>query len=247
MKLINLLLFILPCQSFNINKGISSMMIASNVLFNPILSNNIDFIDKYDNYKYENYKIDNNKYENSFDNEKTIITTDKNNIYFYGTVTPDSCRVLGNKLHELIKSHKSFKNDFNTDPPPINLHLQSPGGSLINTFYVLDILIKSDVPIHTYVDGYVASAASLISVVGQKRFMTDNSMIMIHQLYSGNEGKFKELDDEMINLNTFMSMIKKVYLKYTNIIPTKLDDILEHDLWLDSKKCLEFGLVDEII
>ena len=51
----------------------------------------------------------------------------------------------------------------------------------------------------------------------------------------------------MINLNTFMSMIKKVYLKYTNIIPTKLDDILEHDLWLDSKKCLEFGLVDEII
>lgn len=256
MKCISFLLLIIPIQSYllnNFKKGMSSIILGSNLIMSPvqeikpILSNNIDYVDKYDNYKYENYKYDSNKYSNSFENEKTIITTDKNNIYFYGTVTPESCRVLGTKLQELINSHKQFKNDFKTEPPPINLHLQSPGGSLINTFYVLDILIKSEVPIHTYVDGYVASAASLISVVGKKRFMTENSMIMIHQLSSGNEGKFKELDDEMMNLNTFMSMIKKVYLKHTNIIPVKLDDILEHDLWLDSKKCLEFGLVDEII
>ena len=32
----------------------------------------------------------------------------------------------------------------------------------------------------------------------------------------------------------------------SNIIPTKLDDILEHDLWLDSKKCLQYNLVDEL-
>ena len=52
-------------------------------------------------------------------------------------------------------------------------------------------------------------------------------MIMIHQLYSGNEGKYKELDDDMINLNTFMVMIKKIYLKYSKIMPNTLDQILE--------------------
>lgn len=244
MKFINFLLFILPVKSFNFNlakKTFSSLLVGSTVLLNPIHDvksiDSVDYLNKYEHTKYEN----------NYEQDKTYITTDKNNIYFYGSVTSDSCRVLGNKLNELINSHRVFKNDYNIDAPPINLHIQSSGGSLINTFYVLDIIIKSDVPIHTYVDGYAASAASLISSVGKKRYMTDNSMIMIHQLYSGNEGKYKELDDDMINLNTFMSMIKKIYLKHTNIAPNKLDEILEHDLWLDSKKCLELGLIDEII
>lgn len=245
MNLWKLLFLIIPCNCFtnNIKKGLSSVLVGSTVLLNPIqedkpvMNANIEYIDKYEN----------SKYENNMNSEKTYVNVNKNNIYFYGTVNSDSCRVLGTKLNELIDSHRTFKNNFKTDPPPINLHIQSPGGSLINTFYITDIITKSDVPIHTYVDGYAASAASLISTVGNKRYMTDNSMIMIHQLYSGNEGKYKELDDDMINLNTFMSMIKKIYLKHTRILPTKLDDILEHDLWLDSKKCLEFGLVDEII
>ena len=63
----------------------SNLIMSSVQVVKPILSNNIDYVDKYDNYKYENYKYDNNKYSNSFENEKTIITTDKNNIYFYGT------------------------------------------------------------------------------------------------------------------------------------------------------------------
>lgn len=245
MKFILFLISCLTVKSYltNYKKVISNLLIGSSIFLNPIdeakpsMINSIDYLDKYENPKYTN----------SLEQDKTYITTSKNNIYFYGTVTGDSCRILGEKLTDLIKSHKNFKNDYNTDYPPINLHLQSPGGSLINTFYVLDIIIKSDVPIHTYVDGYVASAASLISVVGKKRYMSDNSMIMIHQLYSGNEGKYKELDDDMINLNTFMSMIKKIYLEHTKIVPNKLDDMLDHDLWLDSKKCLDYGLVDEII
>jgi len=28
---------------------------------------------------------------------------------------------------------------------------------------------------------------------------------------------------------------------------TKLNDILDHDLWMNSKECLEYGLVDEIL
>ena len=248
MKLLNIFLLIAVSNSYlfnNLKKTASKIIIGSSIMLNPVQEvgasnplniNNVEYVNKYENHKYEN----------NIEQEKTYITTDKNNIYFYGTVTADSCRVLGSKLNELIKSHQNFKNDFKVDAPPINLHLQSPGGSLINTFYIVDIITKSDVPINTYVDGYVASAASLISVVGKKRYMTDNSMIMIHQLYSGNEGKYKELDDDMINLNTFMSMIKKIYLKYSKIMPNTLDQILEHDLWLDSKRCIELGLVDEV-
>ena len=84
--------------------------------------------------------------------------------------------------------------------------------------------------------------------MGKKRFMTKNSFILIHQLSSSlGEGKFDDLDDNMENLNKFMDTIKKIYIEKTKIPMTDLTNILEHDLWMDSKECLEYGLVDKII
>jgi ATP-dependent Clp protease protease subunit len=78
--------------------------------------------------------------------------------------------------------------------------------------------------------------------------MTKNSFIMIHQLSSSlGESKFNDLDDDMVNLNKFMDTIKNIYLEKTKIPVNNLENILEHDLWMDSKESLDFGLVDEII
>lgn len=179
--------------------------------------------------------------------EKTYITVDNNNIYFYGQVTSESCRLLAEKLNELNKNAKIFKDTLNENPPEINLHIQSPGGSLMNTFYIVDLINNLETPVNTYVDGYAASAASLISVSGKKRYMTSNSLILIHQLSGGNQGKFDEMDDEMKNLNLFMGIVKKIYLSKTNIKPIILEDILKHDIWLSSDQCKDLGIIDEII
>ena len=55
-----------------------------------------------------------------------------------------------------------------------------------------------------------------------------------------------ELEDEMKNLKKLMKMITELYKKYTKLKPNKLDEILKHDIWWDSKECLKVGLVDEI-
>ena len=51
----------------------------------------------------------------------------------------------------------------------------------------------------------------------------------------------------MENVDNMMKTIRNVYLEYTKIPKKKLDEILEHDLWLDAETCLKYGLVDEII
>ena len=43
-----------------------------------------------------------------------------------------------------------------------------------------------------------------------------------------------------------MANIKKIYKLHTSIPVKELNEILKHDLWLDAKKCLKWGLVDEI-
>jgi ATP-dependent protease ClpP protease subunit len=175
------------------------------------------------------------------------ISISKNNLYIYGSITASSCEQLKNQLLEMDYNARVFKITYNMDPPPINLHIQSGGGSLMNAFYIVDLIQDLETPVHTYVDGYAASAASLMSVVGNKRYMTKNSAILIHQLSSEKKGKYQELEDDMKNMQQFMEKIKKIYLAKTNIALPKLNELLSHDLWLDAETCKNLGLVDEII
>jgi len=71
--------------------------------------------------------------------------------------------------------------------------------------------------------------------------------MLIHQLSSGIYGKYTELEDDMENNKHLMNTIKDIYKAYTNLPMKKLNEILKHDLWFDSKTCLEYGLVDEIV
>jgi ATP-dependent protease ClpP protease subunit len=97
------------------------------------------------------------------------------------------------------------------------------------------------------VDGFCASAATFLSVVGEKRFMSRHSYMLIHQLSTNFWGKYSEFEDEKQNLDLMMNTIKNVYSEYTKVPMKKLDEILKHDLLWDAKQCLEYGLIDEII
>ena len=143
---------------------------------------------------------------------------------------------------------KTYQLQYNTEiPPPIHLHIQSEGGSLYHTLYIIDLIDNLDTDVYTYIDGFAASAATLISVVGKKRFMTKNSLMLIHQLSGTDSGKFNELQDQMSNMSILMSILTNVYLNYTKIDKETLSQLLKKDLWLDSETCLNYGLVDEIL
>ena len=173
--------------------------------------------------------------------------TTTNDIYFYGPVTQRSCFELKNMLKNMEFKMSSLHLQYKIDPPPIHLHIQSQGGSLYHTLYIIDLIQNMNTPVYTYVDGFAASAATLISVVGKKRFMTKHSLMLIHQLSGSDSGKFNELQDQMNNMKVMMNIIAEIYLTHTNVTNHTLNYLLQKDLWLDAKTCLSYGLVDEII
>ena len=111
----------------------------------------------------------------------------------------------------------------------------------------VDFIKKMETPVHIYIDGFVASAASLISVCGHQRIMTEHSFMLIHQLRSQSSGKFNEMKDEMKNLDFFMNNLKDIYLSNSYITPERLDQLLETDIWISAQECLDLGLIDRII
>ena len=169
----------------------------------------------------------------------------ENNIYFYGDITEANALELNAALYEMDKK-LSITNVFLDLKPVINLHINSYGGSLFAGLATVDVIrnLKSDV--HSIIEGAAASAATIISVACNKRFMGKYSKMLIHQLSAGAYGKYNELEDDMENNKHLMSTIKEIYKVYTNVPMKKLNEILQHDLWFDSKTCLELGLVDEI-
>jgi ATP-dependent protease ClpP protease subunit len=177
----------------------------------------------------------------------TTVKSANNNIYFYGAVSESSTLDLKTKLEELDLHLQTIAIHYQIEIPPIHLHIQSYGGSLMHTFYIMDIIKLLKTPVYTYIDGFAASAATLMSVCGKRRFMTESSVMLVHQLSSGASGKFEELKNEYSNLVEFMEIIKKTYLSYGNISSDNLDALLKQDLWLNSKKSLEYGFIDEII
>lgn len=170
----------------------------------------------------------------------------KNQIYFYEYVSKESILSLTMKLRELINKLMKESIDKVSKPHPIYLHINSYGGDLYACRAAVDMIIGSPVPVITIIEGYSASAATIMSVCGHKRYIRPHSEMLIHQLSSGMEGKFMELSDEYSNMENEMKWIKSIYTKYTKLNGKKLDDLLKHDLSLDAQTCLKHGLVDEI-
>jgi ATP-dependent protease ClpP protease subunit len=71
--------------------------------------------------------------------------------------------------------------------------------------------------------------------------------MLIHQLSSENWGTYREIKDEVKNLDVLMNTIKNIYLTHTKMTESYLNDILNRDIYLDAEECLKNGLVDFIV
>tara|TARA_R100000152_G_C6676136_1_gene111211 strand:+ start:66 stop:698 length:633 start_codon:yes stop_codon:yes gene_type:complete len=186
--------------------------------------------------------------EASRSSDKDQVTSANNRVYFYSEVTRPKILTLNKSLKNLEISMMNKATALQTTAlGDIYLHINSYGGSVFAGFSALDYIRTSQVPVTTIIDGCAASAATMMSVVGQHRMMHEHSFMLIHQLSAGSWGKYEELKDDMANNDLLMKTIKDIYVKYTKIPQKELAKMLKHDLWWTAKTCLKYGLIDEII
>lgn len=184
---------------------------------------------------------------NSSDKKETKIQRFDNHVYFYSEVDREAVFEMNMLLREaeeenVLTAHKLSL----SEPIPIYLHINSYGGSIFAGFDAVDYITSCKVPVYTIIEGCAASAATLMSVVGKKRYIRPNAYMLVHQLSSGMWGKMNEIEDDFVNLKELMNNIKTIYEKHTKIPKKELNEILKHDLWWRPEKCLSLGLVDEL-
>lgn len=199
------------------------------------------FNNKPNNQEYQEEESDSVKYtESSFING--------NEIYFYGDVSLENVFALNKALSSLEKQFLMLKIQFELKQSPhIKLFLNSDGGEIFSAFTAADRIISSKVPIYTFVEGMVASAATIMSIVGKKRYISPSGVMLVHQLRSWCGGTHENLKDEAKNLEMLSEKIQGYYLKYTKFSQADLDEILKHDIYLSAEECIKYGLADQIM
>lgn len=131
---------------------------------------------------------------------------------------------------------------------PIELHVQSFGGSIYDMWSLIDVIESSNTPIITFCNGYCMSAAALIFLAGHYRVMYKHSAIMFHQLSSMTFGKMNDLIIEQTQTENLHKDMIKYIKKKTNLKKKfyKKYDENKENIYMDSKKCLKFGVCDEV-
>lgn len=183
---------------------------------------------------------------NANNDDYNTVDTQDNKIFFYSGVSRPKVLKLNRAIDTLNTTSAMRKVSHGIDIP-IKIHINSYGGSVFAGLAAVDYIKTSKAEVHTIIDGCAASAATLMSVVADKRFMHRNACMLIHQLSGAMWGKFAAMKDDMQNSEMLMEKIKKIYRQHTRIPEDVLDNILEHDLWWEAEKCLEYGLIDAII
>ncbi len=188
-----------------------------------------------------------NEEDDEVDDEENIeVKVCDNDIYFYCPVTNNTILQLTIAIKKLTKNIKIQAIKSNSQIADINIYINSEGGEVHAALSVLDLIQKNDVKINTIISGTCMSAATLISVMGHRRYITQNSYMLIHNMSSSFWGKMHEFEDEMNNMHKLTDNLKNIYLNYGTIKPKQLDTLLKKDLLLEPSLCLKYGFVDEI-
>ena len=168
-----------------------------------------------------------------------------NHIYFNNNITQTTAFELNKELRNVETKLKTIAVTLSSDIKPIYLHLTTDGGEIYAAKSIIDCIKSITIPGYTVIDGFVASAGTLISLAGEKRFICKNAYMLIHELRSGFWGKMTSIDEEYSNLKKLMIHITQIYIENTKISKKEIENILKKDISWNAEECISKGLVSE--
>ena len=140
--------------------------------------------------------------------------------------------------------------DDNEDP--IELYINSHGGSVSGLFNIYDVMQMIKTPIRTICAGRCSSAAAVMLAAGTKgeRCAFSNSRIMIHGIQcvfpipGYDITKIKNYHDFLLEHN---ESIMKVLAHHTGQTLERIREDCKEDVWMSPEQALNYGIIDKII
>ena len=169
----------------------------------------------------------------------------------YSRLLNDRIVFLGGPIDDhsanLIVAQLLFLGSQNKEKP-INLYVNSPGGSVTAGMAVLDTMNHVKAPVATVCVGLAASAAAVILSAGEKgkRSALRNAEIMIHQPHGGVEGQVSDITIAARRMDEVRARLNKILAKNTGRDVSEISRDVERDKYMTVEEAKRYGILDKI-
>lgn len=130
--------------------------------------------------------------------------------------------------------------------PRIDLHLNSPGGSVFDGVAIHNALVRHPATVTTYVDGLAASIASVIALAGERVIMARNALFMIHDPSGAVQGTADDMRQMADVLDKIRDTLVATYHDKTGLPHDELAAALKAETWFTADEAAGAGFVDEV-
>ncbi len=165
----------------------------------------------------------------------------KERIIFIGGVIDDG-------IANLVIAQMLFLESLSTEKP-IQLYINSVGGSVTAGFAIYDTMQYTNSPVQTICVGQAISIAALLLVAGtpERRKALPSSRIMIHQPWGGVEGQATDISLQTKEMLRIKQLITHYFVKHTGNKEEVISKDIERDYFMSPQQALSYGLIDEIL
>ncbi|GGI43932.1 ATP-dependent Clp protease proteolytic subunit 1 [Paenibacillus marchantiophytorum] len=141
------------------------------------------------------------------------------------------------------KKEKDFKR------VPIDLIINSNGGSVYDGLALINVIDNSKTPVHTYVYGLAASMSLLIAVSGHKRHAGRLSTFMYHSVSTHIDGHLEHLKNRVDETQRLQNIYDQYILSKTTLSIEELLRVQENqrNWYMSPDEALSLGIIDEIV
>ncbi|WMC19947.1 MAG: ATP-dependent Clp protease proteolytic subunit [Candidatus Carsonella ruddii] len=131
----------------------------------------------------------------------------------------------------------------------IILYINSPGGVVSSGLSIYDTIQFINSEVITICTGQAASMGAVILAAGAKgkRYSFSNSRIMIHQPLGYAQGQATDVEIHAREMMTIKRILCEILSVHTLNSIDKIFKDTERDNFMDCKKSLEYGIIDNVI
>jgi ATP-dependent Clp protease, protease subunit len=131
----------------------------------------------------------------------------------------------------------------------INLYINSPGGSVVDTLAVYDVMRFVSCDVATFCIGECASGGAVLLMAGtkSKRFILPNAKVMIHQPYGGVYGQAADIEIQAEEILKTKEALLGIMSRCTGQTLDRIKEDSERDRFFTAKDAVTYGIVDEVL
>lgn len=132
---------------------------------------------------------------------------------------------------------------------PINMYINSPGGSVIDGLQLIDTMNFINAPISTTCLGMAASMGAVILSCGEKgkRFVLPHSRVMVHQVSSGMSGTFSDMKIEFEQTERCKKDVYNILAKNIGKSYEEIEILCDRNNWFIGQEAIDLGIADKVV